>query len=70
MNPASLEKCGRLLFGERWKEPMARALGITGTSVHRYLSGKRRIPDDITKRIGKLMDTRIDEMHETLDILD
>lgn len=44
MTPATLEKIGRSLFGERWKSPLARSLGMGYRAILRYYAGDTAIP--------------------------
>lgn len=41
---AQLERAGKLLFGDSWKQPMATALGMSWIQMHRYSDGTALIP--------------------------
>lgn len=47
MTPEEFERAGKKLFGEKWKPPMARALGIDPTMVWRYQTGGTAIPGPV-----------------------
>lgn len=44
MTPAQLARVGKSLYGNRWKAPLARALGKDVTTVWRYATGQLEIP--------------------------
>ena len=44
MTPKQLEQIGKDIWGGRWKSPLARALEMTYTHVHRYTTGESEIP--------------------------
>lgn len=39
MTPKQLERIGRRVWGERWKSPLARAIGMTYQQIQRYMIG-------------------------------
>jgi hypothetical protein len=48
-----LEAVGRLLYGARWKEPMAVPLGVARNTVFNWASKPSSIPENID---GKLLE--------------
>jgi hypothetical protein len=44
MTPKQLERIGRRIWEDRWKSPLARALGMTYAHVQRYMTGEFEIP--------------------------
>lgn len=36
-----LEQVGRALYGDRWREPLARAIGVSRSSIHLWMKGHR-----------------------------
>src|SRR6202040_1636333 len=44
MTPAELIAAGELLYGRRWKLPLARTVGYGREALHRYSTGGHPIP--------------------------
>ena len=42
MTPKQFERVGQTLFGERWQNPLARALDISPSTLKNYRAGKPR----------------------------
>ena len=54
--PAELEKCGSLLYGDRWQTEMAKNLGFANSRIIRYwLTRERHIPVYVWKKLVDLM---------------
>jgi len=53
--PAELIAAGELVFGSRWRTPMAKALGLSDRIIRYYQSGERRIPPAIAAKIRALV---------------
>lgn len=43
---AILERAGRSLYGERWRFPLARAIGVSDETVRRWMNGDVPLPKD------------------------
>lgn len=43
MDTQELEHIGHYLFGNRWKTPLAKTMGVQRETVHRWVAGKRKI---------------------------
>jgi hypothetical protein len=43
MDTCELAHIGYQLFGNRWKTPLAKAIGVQRETIHRWLAGKHRI---------------------------
>jgi len=56
MTPAELIAAGQLLYGRRWKLPLARIVGYARESLHHYSAGGRRIPPLLAARIRAMVD--------------
>jgi len=54
MTAAELERRGRALYGEHWKEPLAAALSVTRRSLDRWLDGSRGIPSTLASDLEAL----------------
>lgn len=64
--PAELEKCGVLLYGDRWQTEMAKNLGFANSRIIRYwLTRERHIPVYVWKKLVDLMKEK-QEQFETL----
>ncbi len=50
--------CGRALFGEQFRAPLADALGVTLPVVKKWSTGKSRIPPGVWGDMDKLMSDR------------
>ena len=61
-----LRLAGRLLHGERWQEPLARDLGVSGRQC-RYWDAGRALPDDLPGRLGALLGRRATELAGAVD---
>lgn len=54
MTPAQLQATGRLLYGDNWKGPLARALGINKRVVQRWANGQWEVPETVEPEIRQL----------------
>lgn len=54
-----LAAVGAALFGSRWKSELAQALGRHHDTVKGWASGKRSIPETVTKELHTLVNSRI-----------
>lgn len=61
---AELCKTGMLLFGARWQSDLARALGTSTRMMRYWVAGTHPPPDDLSLRLIKLIEARIDAMRE------
>ena len=68
MTPSELRAAGRLLFGERWQTPLARALGVNPRTVRGWFSSRRPPPDPerIKAEVRRLVEDRAAESVEWL----
>ena len=55
MTPAELIAAGELLYGRRWKLPLARTVGYGREALHLYSTGGRRIPPLLAARIRAIV---------------
>ena len=54
--PVELEKCGAILYGNRWQTELAKNLGLTDSRMIRYwLSRERNVPVYVWKNIVELV---------------
>lgn len=56
MSAAELVAAGELVFGSRWRTPLAKALGLSDRVIRYYQSGERRISPPIAARVRSLAD--------------
>jgi hypothetical protein len=54
MQNEELIKTGRYLFGNRWKTPLAKEIGVARETVSRWASGKQKIPTTAAKALNLL----------------
>ncbi len=55
MTPAELITAGELLFGRRWKLPLARIVGYGREALLDYSLGRRRIPSFLAARVRAIV---------------
>src|ERR1043166_79125 len=55
MAPAELIAAGELLFGRRWKLPLARIVGYGREALLDYSIGRRRIPTFLAARVRAIV---------------
>ena len=55
MTPAELIAAGELLYGRRWKLPLARTVGYGREALHCYSIGRRRVPPLLAARIRAIV---------------
>ena len=66
--PAGLKQAGEALFGEQWKSPLARALGVSGSrQMRQWMAGERLIPPDIWPELRRLLIERQQIIQEALE---
>jgi hypothetical protein len=56
MEPAELIAAGELLYGRRWKLPLARIVGYGREALHHYSTGGRRVPPLLAARVRVIVD--------------
>jgi hypothetical protein len=54
MTAAELAERARLMFGERWTTPLAKATKVAPRSMRNYKSGTRRIPVEVAAKVREL----------------
>jgi hypothetical protein len=54
MTATELHERARLMFGERWTTPLARATKVTPRSMRNYKSGVRTIPAEIAAKVREM----------------
>ncbi len=54
MTPKELEAVGKRLYGERWKTPLANAVGVDRVTVARWAKGGHTIPPYVDLAIEAL----------------
>lgn len=64
--PLDLATAGALLYGERWQAPMARALGVSRTTVLNWHAGRYPVPDDAMDRLREMLADRHDALVDIL----
>lgn len=47
LSKMQLARAGRLLYGEKWKHPLAQDLRTSWWTVHRWAEGKLPVPDTV-----------------------
>ena len=62
MTPALLADVGRALYGTRWQSELARALGVSGRTIRRWLVGSSPVPAGIIARLAAHVDQRRDDL--------
>ena len=65
-----LERAGRLLFGDRWQSPLARAAGISQSAISMMLSGDREVTADVQRKLVAALRTEADRLRSSADKLD
>ena len=51
MTPRELTALGKAKFGNRWKAPLARAIGVTRGAVVHWAKGRRPIRPEVEKKV-------------------
>ncbi len=54
MTPAMLTAAGEVIFGKRWRLPLARALGCNASLIHQFLIGRCHISPELARVVRKL----------------
>jgi hypothetical protein len=58
VSPSEFSKIGKRLYGEDWKEPLAKELGVRVRSIDRWLSGQHSINERTAKLVRLLAENR------------
>ncbi|QCE34571.1 hypothetical protein FAI40_03985 [Acetobacteraceae bacterium] len=70
LDKVELEKAGMALFGERWKSPMAHALGLPSTRIREVMRDARPCPFSWTERISEILKAHMDKCQQALHTLE
>lgn len=63
MTRENLARFGMVLYGQRWHEDLAEALGHTSArAVQRWASGTKDIPTDLLEQLKAIAADRLDEI--------
>lgn len=57
------------LFGERWQDPLAGALGVDERTVRRWLTRERPVPEGVRRELADMVRARIDRLNSQLEEL-
>ena len=68
--PLSLADIGQLLWGARWMEPLAVALGVTERDVVQWSAKPHTMPPSVHEQIKTAAKLRLQEIHEGIARLD
>lgn len=63
----NFNKIGYELYGEGWKTPLSRDLGVSRRTIIRWSDGSSPIPDGVWGELEKLMCQKIAIIKELLD---
>lgn len=73
MSPAdrclTLQHAGELLFGKRWREPLARMLEVTGKTIHRWVAGEYVVPLGAIDRLACVLYCQSEQKQKEADEL-
>jgi hypothetical protein len=56
MKQEDFRRAGETLYGEKWREPLSKALDISPSTAWRYWRGKLPIPTKVELAVQKLLD--------------
>lgn len=62
MTPKELEEAGKRLYGDKWKSPMARAVGVERTTVARWAKDDGVVPAYVELAIEALKQRKVEEL--------
>lgn len=65
MTRDQLAEIGKAIYGQNWKSPMAKDLGVKYRTVLRWVAGEFAIPEDIQDRLKKALKLRAEEAQRT-----
>jgi hypothetical protein len=55
MTPALFQQIGEALYGEEWRTPLARDLGVSYLNVRRWAAGDKVIPPGVVRELRELL---------------
>lgn len=61
---ALVTAAGSAMFGERWKDALAQAIGVARMTVHRWATGERSPGPEHWEAIGRLLDAHRDRIKD------
>jgi len=64
--PTQIIMIGRALHGRKWRNALARDLGVHDRTVRRWASGKAAPPKDLRDRLCQLVSKRIEQLYSVL----
>lgn len=62
LSPEALERLGLAMYGDHWKPPLARALGVSLSSLKMMMLGQRVIHAGIARDLARLASRRSSEL--------
>jgi transcriptional regulator with XRE-family HTH domain len=60
-----LERAGRLLYGDRWQSPLARATGISQSAISMMCAGERTVTADAEEKLAAAIDRELERLQRT-----
>lgn len=68
MNHAkTIERAGRILFGEHWKGPFEGRFGISNRALRRMLNGDQDVPEGLLQEVEQALHDHGHKLDELLE---
>ncbi|HEE9631286.1 TPA: hypothetical protein R8E83_003567 [Escherichia coli] len=61
---------GKVVYGDQWQSPLSRALGVSDRTIRNFISGRSRIPADLSLRLIVAMNTEMEKIKSAISIIE
>jgi plasmid maintenance system antidote protein VapI len=68
-NLEKMRAVGETIYGDNWQSPLSRTLGVTDRTVRNFISGKTRIPVDMSTRLLDAVECEINKLKSAVEII-
>lgn len=64
-----IQKVGQIVYGNRWKSPLAREMNVDRRTFRRFLSGERYFPKNLSTMLLQSMEQELSKIYAAIEII-